>query len=308
MNDGRKKFWIAIAVIAILWLVSFALSNLLDFEKGGMTNKIVIIPVRGTLTADGEPLSILDSATTSSSTIVSFIEQAEKDASVKGIILEINSPGGTVMAGKEIADAVKKTKKPTVALIREVGASGGYWVASAADKIVADELSITGSIGVTSSYLEFSGLMEKYGITYEELKTGKYKESGSPFRKLTDEERRDLQQKIDMIQQYFIGEIKKNRNLDEKTVAEIKEAGIYLGKEAYDLKLVDYLGDRELAVNITKELAGITEAKIVRYEQKKGLLDMLSVLSAESFYQIGRGIGAEIILTEKTTNPLEIRS
>ncbi|MFH1331729.1 MAG: signal peptide peptidase SppA [archaeon] len=307
MNEARRKIGIALLVIVILWLVSFSLSNLLKFEETSVSNKIAIIPITGFLAGE-ETESLLGETGASSRTIASFIEQADKDPSVNGIILEINSGGGTVLAGKEIAEAVKKTQKPTVALIREVGASGAYWVASAADKIVADEMSITGSIGVTSSYLEFSGLMEKYGVGYEELKSGQYKEAGSPFRELTPEERKMLQEKIDKIQAYFLKEIKENRNLSEETMKEVGKAGIYLGMEAYEINLVDYLGDREVAIKITKELAGIKEAKLVRYEERKGLIDLIGRLSAESYYNIGRGIGAGIIDRSKTENTLEIIS
>lgn len=307
MSEAKRKAGIAAAVIIGILLVSFSLSNILDFEKTSMGNKIAVIPIKGTITAEGDAATPFGEATSSSAAIAGFIRQAESDESVKGIILEINSPGGTVLAGKEIADAVKKAKKPVVAVIREVGASGAYWAASAADKIVADEMSITGSIGVTSSYLEFSGLMEKYGVSYEELKAGKYKEAGSPFRKLSEEERASLQEKINKIQEYFLREIKENRKLDEKTMEKLKEADIYLGMEAYDLKLIDYLGGGDLAVNITKEMANITEAKTVRYEEKKGLLDILGRLSADAYYNIGRGIGAEIT-SISTRNNLEIRS
>jgi protease-4 len=307
MNNGKKKLGIALIVVIALFLISFSLSNMLTFN-GTTINKIVIIPITGELTGDAAQASPLGGMIASSDTIINFIKQAENDESVRGIIIEINSPGGTVLAGKEIADALKSTNKPTVALIRDVGASGAYWAASGADKIVAHPMSITGSIGVTGSYLEFSGLMEKYGITYEELKAGKYKEEGSPFRQLTPEERNSLQERIDKIQDYFLEDIKKNRNLDNQTVEKLKEANIYLGTEAYDLKLVDYLGDRNIAINITKGLAQIEEAKIVRYEQKTGLLDLLGRLSAQSYYNIGKGIGAEIINSGKTINPLEIKA
>ncbi len=308
MNDARKKFWIALGVIAIIWLISFSLSNILGFTETSSGDRIAVIPIVGVLTTSEADSTFLSESTASSAAIVNFIDQAEKDASVKGIILEINSPGGTVLAGKDVAEAVKKTKKPTVALIKDVGASGAYWVASAADKIVADDMSITGSVGVTSSYLEFSGLMEKYGVGYEEIKAGRYKEEGSPYRKLSSEERKDLQEKINKIQTYFLNEVKKNRNLDDKTMEELKDAKVYLGIEAYDLKLVDYLGGKDLAINVTKDLAHIKEANLVEYEEKKGLLDVLGRLSTSAFYNIGRGIGAEILLTERLANQLEIRA
>ncbi len=308
MKDAWKKFWIALGVIAIIWLISFFLSNILGFTENSSGDRIAVIPIVGVLTSSETDSAFLSESIASSATIVNFIEQAEKDPSIKGIILEINSPGGTVLAGKDVAEAVKNTKKPTVALIKDVGASGAYWVASAADKIVADDMSITGSVGVTSSYLEFSGLMGKYGIGYEEIKAGKYKEEGSPFRKLSSEEREDLQKKINKIQAYFLNEVKKNRNLDDKTIEELKDAKVYLGIEAYDLKLVDYLGGKDLAINVTKDLARIKEANLVKYEEKKGLLDVLGRLSTSAFYNIGRGIGAEMLLTERLANQLEIRA
>ena len=98
--------------------------------------------------------------------------------------MEINSPGGSAVASDEIATAVKNAKKPVISLIREVGASGGYWVASASDYIIANRMSITGSIGVISSYLEFSGLMEKYGVGYERLVAGENKDLLTPYKKL----------------------------------------------------------------------------------------------------------------------------
>ncbi|MDP6642041.1 MAG: signal peptide peptidase SppA [Candidatus Nanoarchaeia archaeon] len=286
-----SKFWFFIIVILLLWLLSFLISNVFKVEDFG--DKIAIIPIKGVITTDGFE-DILRSGSASSTSIVKSIQKANSDSSVKGMILEINSPGGTVVASKEIANEIKKSNKPVVALIREVGASGAYWIASSSNKIIADPLSITGSIGVIGSYLEFSELMEEYGVGYERLVAGDLKDAGSPFRKLSEEEKSLLQSKLDIIHEVFIDEVAENRNLDKKTVRKIANGFFYLGKEAKELGLVDELGDKELAINITKELANVEEVNIVRYEEKRRLSDILSKISAYSFYFIGRGIGKEL--------------
>src|SRR3989344_2238928 len=148
------RYKIIVITLIALFLFSSLTAKLLDVKE--VSNQIVVIPINGVIRTEGST-GFIDENVASSSVIVSFIEKAEKNNAIKGILLEINSPGGTVIASKEIAESVKKSKKPTVAWIREVGASGAYWVASSSDAIVADPLSITGSIGVISSYLEFGG-------------------------------------------------------------------------------------------------------------------------------------------------------
>ena len=149
-------------IILVLWFISYVASNFITTD---FRDKIAVIPLEGTIVGS-DLTGFVPSTTVKSQTLVTFIQQANKDDSVKGILLEINSPGGTVVASKEIVQAVKDSEKPVVAYIREIGTSGAYWVASASDHIIADELSMTGSIGVVSSFLEFSGLMEEYCVTY----------------------------------------------------------------------------------------------------------------------------------------------
>jgi len=310
MKIKRSKWGTVITVLLGLWLAAFAIAYLISgnsLEVKG-DNKIVFIPINGMITTGTSSGSLFGSDTAISSQIADYLKQAEEDESIKGVILEINSPGGTVVATKEIADAVKKTKnvKPVIAWIREVGASGAYWVASASNGIVADPMSITGSIGVTSSYLEFTGLMEEHGIGYEELKAGKYKEVGSPFRELKEEERRILNTKLSIIQAHFVNAISENRDMPKKEVMELATGMFYLGQEAHENGLVDHLGSKDLAINITEELAGIENAKLVKYEQKKSVFDLLSKISHKAFYSIGRGIGAEFNYQSKVSNNLEV--
>jgi len=278
-----RKVLVIILVLVFLWLVSLAAVKLIGGEKFSIRslslNKIAIVPIEGTITF-GDDTGLISTRNANARTIVSFIEKAESDSNIKGIILEINSPGGTVVASEEIAKAVKKTKKPTIAVIKEIGTSGAYWVASAADSIVADPMSITGSIGVTSSYLEFSGLMEKYGVGYEEIKTGEFKDTGSPYRKLNSKEKSVLQNKINLVHDFFVDEIAKNRNLKKEDVEKLANGMFYLGLEAKENGLVDVFGNTETAVELIKETAKIKEASLVRYEVKRTLLDIVERFSA----------------------------
>lgn len=275
---------IAVLFLGLLLLASF-LSSSLDFES-----KIAVIPIEGVIGSADD----FTESEVSAKQIIQDLESANKDKSIKAIILEINSPGGTVVASEEIANAVKKSKKPVVSLIREVGASGAYWVASASDKIVASRMSVTGSIGVTSSYLEFSKLMEKYGITYNILKSGEYKDTGSPYKELTEDERRMLQNTLDKIYNYFIEQVSINRNITKSQIEKLATGMIYLGEEAKSLGLIDEIGDKETAIKIAKDLANIKEAKIVSYERKKTLMDILSKLMTNISYNVGRGIGYQL--------------
>ena len=286
-----KKILVAIAILAALLVVSYAASKLIGV-KGG-SDYIAVIPINGIITIEGNGLGF-NAEGTSSSEIVSFIKKANDNSAVKAIILEINSPGGTAVASREIAEAVKNSEKPVVSLIREVGASGAYWIASASEAIVADPLSITGSIGATGSYLQFSELFEKYGVTYERLVSGEYKDTGNPFKELSEKERKLLQSKIDQIHDVFVEAVSDNRNMQKNDIEKLATGEFYLGKEALELGLVDHLGGMDFAIDITEEIAGIEESEIVRYESQKGFFDLVGGLSVYSSYFIGKGIGSEL--------------
>ena len=161
---GVFLFFFIILPLGFVYLIGSFSPSSSDVVGSG---NVALIPIEGVITTDGG--SYFNEQTISSKNIVEFIEDADKNSQVEAIVLEINSPGGSAVASDEISIAVKKVKKPVVAMIREVGASGGYWVASSADYIVAHRMAITGSIGVISSYLEFSGLMENHGVGYERL-------------------------------------------------------------------------------------------------------------------------------------------
>lgn len=286
-----KKWKTLILFLVLLFLVSFVSAKLIGFyfPEQSKSNAIAVIKVHGAISMENTDSFLVEGA--SSTLIVENLEKANKDPNIKAIILDINSPGGTVVASREVAKAVSKIEKPTVAWIREMGASGAYWIASYSDKIVADDLSITGSLGVTSSYFEFTGFMEKYGINYEQLSVGEYKEIGNPFKELTPNEREILLRKLERIQEIFLDDVKKSRNLNDNQYKEISSGAFYLGEEAKTLGLVDYLGDKDTAVSVAKQMANLTQENIVEYKEKKSLIDYFTKTSA--FY-FGKGFASQL--------------
>ncbi len=287
---SHGKIGVIILTVLTVLFVIFILLPISVSVLGSSSGNVALIPVEGIITSDGA--SYFGSSTISSEDIISFIEEAEEKEQVKVIVLEINSPGGTPVATDEIASAVKKAKKPVIALVREVAASGGYWVASAADEIFANKMSVTGSIGVFSSYLEFSGFMEKYGVGYERLVAGNVKDAGVPYRKLTEDEKKRIQQRLDKLHDIFIKEVAANRNISEKELRKLSDGDVFLGIEALDLGLIDQIGDKTAVEDYIKENYNLTEIAFITYEKTPSFLDIFSSLSSKFSFKIGEGLGS----------------
>ncbi len=290
----------------IVLLVVYAIANFFAFfafgSDDGFADRIAVIPLDGVLVTTDNSDSFLRGGVVSSSVFVDELKMLDEDEKVKGIIIEIDSPGGTAVASKEIADAIKNLNKTNYAVIRGVGASGAYWAASASDRIFASSLSITGSIGVIASYLQFSELFEKYGVEYERLVAGDKKDIGSPFRELNQNERNILQKKLDLMHDIFIQEVAENRGLNVSYVEELSDGEFYLGQEAFDLGLVDVLGSREDAVDMMKEELGRDDLAVVEKKRKVSLADVLLGNVAYNF-----GIGFAKGLSEfESENRFEI--
>lgn len=287
----------AVFVLLLLSILGFIAVGILSLFVGidveSLSGNVALISIHGVIIGSEDSESFFESIT-SSLDAVELIEKAGKNSNIKAIILEINSPGGSAVASEEIANAVRKTNKTTVAWIREVGASGAYWVASSAEHVVADRVSITGSIGVIGSYLEFPGLLEEYNVTYRRLVSGKYKDIGSPYKEMTAEEEEIFQRTLDETRDYFASEVAKNRKLNKKDVDKIANGLFYLGAQAKELGLVDELGGKDEAISYIEKKEKIT-ADIVEYKKEKTLFDVLSkVLSEQSFF-VGKGIGSALL-------------
>jgi len=308
MKDKNNKWWQALKIIIGLTILSFFISVFISlfiddgFES--INSNVAVIDISGTIVADKDTDFLFEDVT-SSDEIRRLIRRANKNDKIKAIIFRINSPGGSAVASEEIANEIKKTNKTTVAWIREIGTSGAYWIASSSDHIVANRMSITGSIGVIASYLGFSGFLEDHNISYERLVSGNLKDIGSPFKDMTEEERKLFQKSLDEIHDYFIEEVAKNRNLRKRDVEKIATGAFYTGTEAKKLGLVDELGGRDEVISYIEEQIG-EDADFVTYETSKGFFESLSKISSGSSYYIGKGIGNSFFTKAKLADRVSI--
>jgi protease-4 len=201
------------------------------------------------------------------------LRKAEDDDRVKALIVRINSPGGTITASdilyRELHGFKTRKKIPVVAAIMDVGASGGYYAALAADTIVAHPTTVTGSIGVIMLTVNAQGLLEKIGVAPLAIKSGPRKDAGSPFRGLTEEERAIFQSVIDEMHSRFVRLIAESRKIPEERVRAFADGRIYTAEQALGLGLVDRVGYLEDVVEAARKAAGLSEARIVMYHRPK---------------------------------------
>ncbi|HLG28939.1 MAG TPA: signal peptide peptidase SppA, partial [Candidatus Brocadiales bacterium] len=202
-----------------------------------------------------------------------------KDDKLVAILLEIDSPGGGITASDTIYNHIlkfkEKTKKKVVVYMKDVAASGAYYISMSADKIVAHPTTITGSIGVIMPLINIADLIERYGVKDKSITSGSIKDIGSPTKPMSEEEETVLKTIIDEMYMRFVTIISENRGMPVEEIKKLADGRIYTGKQALDNGLVDQLGYMEDAVNITKELAGVTEAQIVKYQRPWHLSDLL---------------------------------
>ncbi|MBC5793377.1 MAG: signal peptide peptidase SppA [Nanohaloarchaea archaeon] len=245
------------------------------FDSGGQA---AVIKLSGSIT----PSSQTGLGATSSITpekIRNLNAQAIRN-NAQAIIYEWNSGGGAVVASKEIRREIESVKIPTVCRFRDLAASGAYLASLSCDRIVADSASITGSIGVRSSYLEFSGLLDKYGVEYVNISSGSLKEAGSQFTNLSEQERQLLQEKVDKLGNQFISEVAQERDLNSSEVKKVEKGQIFLGSEAKRLGLVDTLGGRKTAVDVAGNMTG---RQLTTFEVETGSsFSFLSLLGSDS--------------------------
>ncbi|HTP05499.1 MAG TPA: signal peptide peptidase SppA [Nitrospirota bacterium] len=215
----------------------------------------------------------------SSEHVVEELNDYADDSSIKAIVIRIDSPGGGVVASQEIYNAVKNAKKEGKKIIVSMGsvaASGGYYVAAAADKIVANPGTLTGSIGVKMEFANVEKLLEKIGVKGMVVKAGEFKDIGSPYRDMTAQEKKLLQDVIDDVHNQFIKAVAEGRNLPEAEVRAIADGRIFTGQQALALKLVDQLGDLGDSIRIAGSLAGIKgRPKVVEKRKKIPFLEYL---------------------------------
>jgi protease-4 len=218
-----------------------------------------------------------------------------RDENVKAVVLRVDSPGGVVGPSQEIHQEVKKlaARKKVVVSMGSVAASGGYYIAAPASVIFANPGSITGSIGVLMKFSNLEGLLDKLGMKAFTLKTGQYKDSGSPVRAMTDDERALLQGVIDSTHGQFVRAVAEGRRLPLEQVRQLADGRIFSGEQAVAVKLVDRLGSLQDAIEEAGRLAGLKdEPNIIRPPKKKKLL--LDMLVEESASRVSNLVREEL--------------
>jgi protease-4 len=199
--------------------------------------------------------------------------KAEKDSRVKALVLRINSPGGTVTASdimfQELDLYRQRTRQPVVAVLMDVAASGGYYVALAADTIVAHPTTVTGSIGVVMVSVDARGLLDKLGVSTATIKSGALKDMGSPFRPLAPEERTIFQTIIDGLYTQFVGRVVERRRLPEPAARALADGRVYTAEQALRHGLIDRIGYMPDALAVARNAIGVTEARVVVYHRPR---------------------------------------
>lgn len=268
-----------VGVLVLLGVVAAAIPAL-SMSLDPDTGNVGIVQLNGPIMDESQ----VGAQGVSPDAIASMTEQAQDDR-MDAIIYEINSPGGSVVASKDAARAVEQADVPTICLMKDTAASGAYWLATRCDHIVADSATITGSIGASAAYLEFSGLMEEFGVEYMNLTSGELKDMGSPYRELTEEEHDRFAHILDSIHDEFVQSVADNRDMSIEEVEEAATGEIFLGADAKEMGLVDTLGSHDEAIDVAKEKTNTTELQESEYSPPQRL-DLFSLF----FTQIGEGI------------------
>jgi protease-4 len=258
----RLLLWVLGATVVLILL-----ANLLspDWDLTG-EDRVALVRVEGV---------ILDAQQT-----VAEIKKFGEAPSVKAIVLRIDSPGGGVVPSQEIHDAVRRVRskhnKTVIASMGSVAASGGYYIAAATDRILANPGTLTGSIGVIMETANLEGLLKKIGVESVVVKAGQHKDIGSPFRQMSDEERRLLQAVMDDVHQQFIEAVAEGRSLEVGDVTPLADGRLFTGRQAKEFKLVDEIGDLDDAIKLAADLGGIEgEPKVIEPRRRFSIRDFL---------------------------------
>lgn len=293
--------WLFIAIIVIV----AACAGMSSFG-GPVTDRgdhIALIRITGVITSGSSVAGVFSNSTTGSDDLIDQLEKARKNKSVKAIVLRINSPGGSPAASEEIYKElmrIRAASKPVYASMADVAASGGYYIAAASDKIYADESTLTGSIGVIWDAADMSGLFKKIGYSPQVVKSGKFKDIGSPNRPLTAEERALLEGIVMDTYDQFVKAVATGRQLPIDDVKKIADGRVYTGSQAKNIKLVDDIGGIQDTISAAAKAGGIKgEPKVVEYKKRLSFSDILSSESESVQGAIGRQLIDQLANTSR---------
>jgi len=254
--------------------------------------RIGIVEAKGTI-GEAAPAGI------DSDKVVKLLKKYERDEDIKAVVLRVDSPGGAVAPSQEIHDAVKRIKasKKVVVSMGGMAASGGYYISAPADRIFAEPGTLTGSIGVIFLHFNVRGLLEWAKVEETTLKSGKYKDTLSPFRPIQESDREEIQSISDDVYSQFVQAVAQGRGMPEARVREIAEGRIYTGKRAKELKLVDELGGFDDAVAAAWGLAGQSGEPKVQYpprDRELSLRDLVRGAFQGAFQGATEGMGSAV--------------
>jgi protease-4 len=241
--------------------------------QGFRPGKVAITEIEGML-VNARTGGFLQPTENKLSLFTQQMERAANDAAVRAVVLRVNSPGGTVTASDVMYQTIlrfrSETGKPVVASTQEVAASGAYYIACAADRIVAHPTSVIGSVGVVFNTFDASGTMSMVGLRSEAIKSGEFKDMGSPLRAISPGERQIMQGMVDEYHARFVDVITRHRPIHADRLAECTDGRVFSGQRAVELKLVDQVGLLDDAIDLAKELAGAPRASVIMYKRPYG--------------------------------------
>ena len=271
IDFGKKKktfsrgFLIFLLGFLGLLGLSTGISWLLPDKMTGAPGKLALVEIKGVISDSTE--------------IVRQLVKFRRDDDIRGIVLRINSPGGAVGPSQEIYDEVlriRESGKMIFASLGSTAASGGYYIASPAHRVFANPGTLTGSIGVIMAFSNIEELMGKIGLRPEVVKSGEFKDSGSPLRPMTSKERKLLQGVVDDVHQQFVEAVARGRNLPIEEVKKVADGRIFTGRQAHRLKLVDQLGGlQETIDNLAEKVSIPGIPKIIKERERLSFLDFL---------------------------------
>lgn len=265
----KRPFTAIVIGILILVVVLVALS----------TGASLFLSETPVVSSDKVALIKIDGLILDSQDVIDQLKKYSKNSSVKAIVLRIDSPGGAVVPSQEIYEEIKKVRAKNRKVITSMGtvaASGGYYIASASDKIMANPGTLTGSIGVIMEFASFEQLLNKIGVKGEVVKSGAMKDVGDPMRTMTADEKAYLQKVINDVFDQFVSAVAAGRHMDKAKVLSLADGSVYTGRQAKELGLVDELGDQEDAIRLAARMCNIQgEPKVITEEKKTSLLDLI---------------------------------
>lgn len=284
----RKNDFLVGIVIAIVTLVLILIILSVNSRKG--TNDYI------NLRSGGKKIGVINLYGTiyNSKRMVQDIKFFKQNSSIKAIVLRIESPGGVIGASQEIYNAVKRVRdsgKPVIVSMGNVAASGAYYISCGADTIVANPGTTTGSIGVIAEFINMKELLNKIGISFQTIKSGRFKDTGSPYRNLNEADRRYLQSWIDDAFEQFVDVVSEERKLSRNAVINIADGRVFTGKQALEIGLIDVLGDYQKAIDLAAASSGIKGKPVIvrKREYEVTIFDLL-FQKIESILRISNGM------------------